>query len=77
MLGRQILPIDKFSLVLHQPDSSIQFDKILPGKTYANNFIFTKNQAAIAKWQRVVWLWRIVEKKLTKPKFDTQLLING
>ena len=54
MLGRQILPIDKFSLVLHQPASSIEFEKILPGKTYANNFIFTKNQAAIAKWQRVV-----------------------
>lgn len=54
LLGRQILPVEEFDLARHQPVSSIQFDKIIPGKTYANNFIFTKDRAAIAKWQRVV-----------------------
>ncbi|MEG3841400.1 FkbM family methyltransferase [Microcoleus sp. herbarium14] len=53
LLGRQILPVNQFNLARHQSASSIKFDKIIPGKTYANNFIFTKNQAAIAKWQRV------------------------
>lgn len=53
LLGRQILPINEFSLSRHQSASSIKFDKIIPGQTYANNFIFTKNQAAIAKWHRV------------------------
>jgi FkbM family methyltransferase len=54
LLGRQILPVDKFSLERHQSASSIKFDKIIPGQIYANNFIFTKDKAAIAKWQRVV-----------------------
>ena len=56
LLGRQILPINEFSLSRHQSASSIKFDKIIPGQTYANNFIFTKNQAAIAKWHRVWFL---------------------
>ena len=52
LLGRQILPITEFSIERHQPASSIQFDKILPGHTYVNNFIFTKDRAVITKLQR-------------------------
>jgi FkbM family methyltransferase len=52
LLGRQILPISEFSIERHQPASSIQFDKILPGHTYVNNFIFTKDRAVISKLQR-------------------------
>ncbi|HVK54620.1 MAG TPA: FkbM family methyltransferase [Burkholderiales bacterium] len=40
LLGRRLHPLTEFDQALHQASSSISLSKVLPGRVYANNFVF-------------------------------------
>jgi FkbM family methyltransferase len=48
LLGRHLKPYREFDLAVHQSPSSIEFSRVLPGRVYANNFVFVTDPKALA-----------------------------